>query len=213
MERETRELENGLTAEMVFEHDDSAEDPSEFECNGKISVFHSKESFWNHMEAVFGSERARQAVDDLLEGRAVMCDGKAYLGMEKYSHSGDVLAVCKTGNFPDRKWDVSPIVGLWTPSPFDPVTDSLPKSGPKSARVLSDETCGLLKASAKAELETYNAWLAGDTWGYSVTVTGSDGKTLVGEDSCWGYYGISDAKAAAAEAVSSISSPHRPPAP
>lgn len=84
--------------------------------------------------------------------------------IEAYIHSGVRLAFSRTGNFPDRQWDVSQVGAIFVAKKEYRLS--------KSARKVADSL-----------LESWNTYLSGDVWGY--VVTSPDGK----EDSCWGFYG------------------------
>lgn len=55
-----------------------------------------------------------------------------------------------------------------------------------------------LEAGLKGEVETYDQYLRGDIWGY--TIEAPDGEIV---DSCWGFYGFSNCKSEAEHIVSS----------
>lgn len=84
-------------------------------------------------------------------------------GLEAYIHSGVSLSLSYTGNYPDRKWDVSQ-VGL--------------------VFVSKKETRYTKKAEemAKKLLKTWNACLEGSVYGF--IVEDEEGERV---DSCWGY--------------------------
>lgn len=91
--------------------------------------------------------------------------------LEAYIHSGVVLALSGCGNFPDRQWDVSQLGAVFA----------------------AKKEWRLSKAARKAAesyVETWNQYLGGEVYGY-----------VVGDDSCWGFYGmeycIQEAKSAA----------------
>jgi hypothetical protein len=54
-----------------------------------------------------------------------------------------------------------------------------------------------LESGLKGEVETYDQYLRGDIWGY--TIETSDGEVL---DSCWGFYGFSHCRSEAEHIVS-----------
>ena len=83
---------------------------------GELHLFESRDPFWVAMNNLFGAERAQDAVKDLVAGGMVWTDkSQPIFGIERYRHSGDVLAICTQGDFPDRQWDVSSIVGYFLP--------------------------------------------------------------------------------------------------
>ena len=82
--------------------------------------------------------------------------------LEAYIHSGVVLALSNTGNFPDRQWDVSQVGWVFCA---------------KKEWRLSKKA----REAALSLVKTWNEYLSGDVWGYVI-----DGDN---EDSCWGFYG------------------------
>jgi len=105
--------------------------------------------------------------------------------IEAYIHSGVALARAGCGNFCDRRWDVSNPVGFIALSKKEWKT----RDSKRAARYVD----GLI--------ETWNQYLSGDVWGYTVTKKDEDGNDLLmpdQEESCWGMYGrdycLEDAK-------------------
>lgn len=104
------------------------------------------------------------------EDRSTCTEAKDYLkryhvfGLEAYIHSGIVLALSQEGNFPDRQWDVSQL-GL--------------------VFVSREEwkTRAKAREAAKQLIKTWNTYLEGDVW--SFTITDPSGKEV---DSCGGNY-------------------------
>lgn len=80
--------------------------------------------------------------------------------LEAYIHSGVRLALENKGHFPDRQWDVS-VLGIVFVSK-------------EEAR-----TRGRAQKRALGLIKTWNDYLSGNVYGYSVE----------GVFSCWGYYG------------------------
>ncbi len=97
--------------------------------------------------------------------------------LEAYIHSGVVLALAYTGNFPDRQWDVSQLGAVFASKKEWRLS--------KSAR-----------KSAEQHVKTWNEFLAGDVYGYEVE--DENGNSL---DSCWGFYGHEYAEQQAREAA------------
>lgn len=79
--------------------------------------------------------------------------------LEAYIHGEVRLALSRGGNFPDRQWDVSQLGFVFAA---------------KKEWRLSNKA----REAAKSLTETWNQYLSGDVYGY-----------VVGEDSCWGFYG------------------------
>jgi hypothetical protein len=99
--------------------------------------------------------------------------------IEAYIHSGVRLAFSRTGNFPDRQWDVSQVGAIFAA---------------KSEWRLSKSA---LKA-ATYHLEAWNQYLGGEVYGYVVDEDGPN------EDSCWGFYGLEYCEQQAKEVAESV---------
>lgn len=80
--------------------------------------------------------------------------------LEAYIHSGVRLAFGSEGNFPDRRWDVSQVGWVFASK----------KEWRLSAKA---------RKAAASYIETWNQYLGGEVYGY-----------IVGEESCWGFYGL-----------------------
>lgn len=83
--------------------------------------------------------------------------------LEAYIHSGVRLAIANEGNFPDRQWDVS-LLG----------TVFVSKSEARTKKMAKELAQGLIK--------TWNTYLEGSVYGFTVTKNGED------VESCWGFY-------------------------
>lgn len=135
------------------------DDPNDWDSTGTFHVFETAQEFWRAAEDTFG-RRAQAIIDRLVAGEAVRVLKTTYIGLERYRHSGDVYARCKQGCFPDRQWDVSPIVGWWESN-----------GGADPERF---DSC----------LETWNQYVGGDVYG--VVLKDEEGEIL---ESLWGVYG------------------------
>lgn len=85
--------------------------------------------------------------------------------LEAYIHSGVVLALAHTGNFPDRQWDVSQLGAVFCAKAEWRLSASASKA-------------------AQGYVETWNTYLSGDVYGF--VIEDEDGNNL---ESCWGFYG------------------------
>lgn len=200
----------GVTITTSIHEDPDSEDPRTWESLGLMSIFEDKKPFWDKANSVFGS-RAEEMVPQLADGDVCWdSKGRPTLGIERYRHGGDVLAISKTGSFPDRRWDVSPIVGFWTINESD--NDLLSEA--RKLHASGDDTGvkRVLIERASSDLEVLNQWMSGDVWGYSVEVKNSSGEVL-GEDSCYGIYGREYAETEAAEAKTRLIGEHQIPEP
>jgi hypothetical protein len=97
--------------------------------------------------------------------------------LEAYIHSGVVLALSGTGNFPDRQWDVSQLGCVF-----------VEKAQWKTAKKAL--------AAALAHVAYWNQYLSGDVWYFSVE--DEQGNVL---DSCSGCYGRKDTETEALAAL------------
>ena len=102
--------------------------------------------------------------------------------VEAYIHSGVTLAVLDNGNFPDRQWDVSYVGHVFLrKSDWPNPTDAF--------------------ETAKSYINEWNTYLSGDVWGYSIE--DDAGNQL---DSCWGFFGLKEATAAAKSSLEHLKS-------
>lgn len=193
----------GMKATVELSQDDFAENPVDSGRLGKLLTFYDKSAFWNAVENEFGSlEAAQQYVLRLVEGELLPLNGKIYYGIEKYEHGGVSYAVCKQGNFPDRQWDVSPIVGFGCVDvSSDPdVVAGFVDSGVSRNKVLQ---------RLSDHLEEYTQWASGDVWCYSASLE-KDGKEVF-SDTLGGIFGydeaMSQAKLILEEKAAELSAP------
>jgi hypothetical protein len=189
---ESQEDEN-VFVEVAILHDDESYRVWEDFDHAEIVTAEDRNEFW---EKVYAEDLTPNDVDDLAEGLLVYQNGKVYMGLERYRHSGDVYALCGRGHFPDRQWDVSPIVGWISPHPdvdadvIKPLVDSL-ESGEKV-----DATDFMKRLIA--DIRGYNDAINGNCWGYRVVLhdenigNAADDDEGQGFESCWGFLGDSD---------------------
>lgn len=170
--------------------DTGAPDPRDMGMLGNISVFDTRTTFWNHMESMFG-KNAQHAVSSMVDGQVLWTGPggmKPVIGIERYSHSGDVYAACKKGAFPDRQWDVSPIVGSYEITDKDILTRArkLKRDGNLA------EADALLQEMAKSDLDVFNQWCAGDVYYFRLERHDHSGVEEI--DSCGDIYGLDEVK-------------------
>jgi len=113
MEELARETIGEYEAVVEYEQDDCPEDPRETgTLSGKLHVCYNGSEFHKKAEELFGNHK-NEAIERMVAGEIYWHKNIPWIGLEKYSHGGDVYAACKGGKFSDRRWDVSPIVGFW----------------------------------------------------------------------------------------------------
>lgn len=182
-QEKTIKYDDGMSAKISILHDEDGWSVWEDQDHAEMKTFEDRTSFW---EAVDKAGMSKSDIDTLVEGGIVVVDDKIIVGLERYRHSGDVYALCSTGNFPDRQWDVSPIVGWITPHP-DIDSD-----------VISDYTKTFidtgLRRRLNTDIESFNDMLSGNCWGYVIKLYDKDDRELDTEwqDSCWGFLGDSN---------------------
>jgi hypothetical protein len=153
-------LPDGRKVTVNVYYDDDRDSPNDWGGNGTFHVFEHGSAFWKAAEETFGN-KAKRVVNDLVQGVDVKHKGKTYVGLERYRHSGDAYARCGKGHFPDRQWDVSPIVGWWESNADSPVEQF--------------DSC----------LKTWNQYVQG--YVYGIVIEDENGEQL---DSLWGIYGM-----------------------
>ena len=125
----------------------------------------------------------QDAINNLSSGDIIVIDGKLFVGLERYRHSGDVYARCQAGNFCDREWDVSPIVGWVSPNISTIGEEWIDE-------FLAGKPDNILKYF-DSEIQMLNDAVSGNCWGYNMILYDADGDQL-DDDSCWGCLGDSD---------------------
>jgi len=151
-------------------------------------VFYNSAPFMERAVEIFG-KRTNDALEILVGGGVVWTGPggqRPWLGLERYRHGLDAYAVCRQGNFPDRRWDVAPIVGFWSPHPDAP---ALTKARSLHREKMDRNAEQLLCKEAADDLTVWNQFVQGDVWGYQATLLDADGNEIA-EDSCWGYFGL-----------------------
>ena len=153
----------------------------------EITVADTRDQFWRNANE---HGLSQEDIHTLVLGDIVFVDDdNCYIGLEMYEHSGRVYAMCGRGNFPDRQWDVSPIVGWINPAGVlrqDLIRDAQQEYAP-DAFMAQDK----LREELQKDIDLFNDAINGNCWGYRVTLLEDDEE--VGEpDSCWGFLGDSD---------------------
>ena len=119
-----------------------------------VRTYESQWDFQHAAEELFGSSLAPKRVNELVSGGLVKLARpvRYVLGIERYRHGGDRLALCQEGNFFDRQWDVSPIVGWVIVKGKDLARGTDPRD------------------AARGILDVANDVLAGNVWAYHAEV-------------------------------------------
>lgn len=181
---------SGETVRVFASRDEYASPPFDGDSGILFRVFESPNPFWDYAMDLFG-ERAPERVKACLRGEvlSIRYNRKIYFvtGLERYRHSGDVLAICGQGSFPDRQWDVSPIVGF--------VLVSKSEAFKKSERDCLKKVQEIME-SAISEMNTF---LEGDVWVLTAVRTDSSGNELATESigSVYGPVGQEDVESVA----------------
>lgn len=160
LESRDAKLKDGTKVSVHIYADDCVDNPNDWGSNGTFSVFEHSGAFWKTANKIFG-DFAHEAIEHLHAGEDLHYRGKYYVGLERYRHSGDVYARCGAGNFPDRQWDVSSIVGWWEASDDRPVDQF------------------------DSALSVWNQYVSGDVYG--IMVEDEDGEQLASLWGIWGY--------------------------
>jgi len=164
---------------------------------GRVELGSNHNAFLDLMKSEFGDDM-QTVVDHLASGEMVHHNGKFYLGVERYQHSHDVLAICKEGNFPDRRWNVSPIVGFYTPDQ-EVDCDVISKADLAIENWDFAKATEIIKERAGADMEIMNRYLSGDVW-YGVVEIQMPGREPIIE-SVGNIYGYKNAIEEMKEAI------------
>ena len=182
-----------------IEQDDNAESPrGAWCCNiGVMVCFHSRYNLgdepdvhglkstwfagWDEMEA----HLRRPCDEDDPEGYLGSGEGAiVVLPLYLYDHSGITM---NTTGF-SCQWDSGQVGFIYA------TAETVRKIyGDKSMTIEE------IEAQLKAEVATYDQYLTGDVWGF--IIEDDDGEHI---DSCWGFFGEDNAKAAATEAMEEL---------
>lgn len=154
-----------------IEHDQDAENPSEFDGTWKPYSFSRRHINYHDPESIgltleMDEEKGIPIASDPKLRNKLKC-GLAFF-LSYYEHGRGVWSLLDEG--PRCRFDTARIAGLlvWE----------------EPSRNLGAKTVEERAADARAFLETYNAWCNGDVYGYDI----SDAEGAV-DGSCWGYYG------------------------
>lgn len=187
------EFDDGVYAKIEIHQDDESYRVWADYDHAEIETFESASAFW---KAIGLQGLTQEDVSQMVQGAIVtvtnpMIHGtssgsKIFMGLERYRHSGDVYALCDRGNFPDRRWDVSPIVGWISPHPTVDEDTIMPFLKNKNA-----ETIDNLVKRLTSDVGVFNDAISGNCWGYITTLYSSHGVSIE-EDSCWGFLGDMD---------------------
>jgi len=156
---------NGYTVKLIADND--AESPRDWDDNGLFIVTTKNRYF----EVLHDGQDARECMEDK-ELRKTHWVFPVFA----YIHSGVALSLGRGGQFSDM-WDSGHIGFVFAAkSEWRYQTRDTKKQG--SAH-----------KAARAEVETWNQYLSGDVWGYVIETP--DGDDI---DSCWGFYGLDNAR-------------------
>lgn len=153
--------------------DTDAQSPREWDNLGVMACWHRRYDL--------GDVQPKESPDEWLAENAP--EGSIVLPLYLYDHSGLRMS---TGSFADR-WD-SGQVGVIVATP-----DHIRKMW--AVTEITDEVREKYTAALKQEVETYDAWLSGNVWGYTIESThpckecGSPVHDTEIEDSCFGFIG------------------------
>ncbi len=161
MFKEVLAEEEGVTLTMM--HDENAESPRGWDCFGKMVCWHRSYNL--------GDKHEFKTPEDFQEWWKENGKSGELLPLYLYDHSEITM---RTGSFSDP-WDSGQIG--WIYATAETIRKEYSKRITKAVR---EKVRKLLNA----EVETYDMFLTGDVWGY--TIKDEDGNRL---DSCWGFYG------------------------
>jgi hypothetical protein len=161
--------------------DTDAQSPREWDNLGVMACWHRRYNL--------GDVQPKESPEEWLAANAPK--GSIVLPLYLYDHSGISMS---TGDFGDR-WD-SGRVGYIVATPEAIRKNFMKKRITAKMRATAEEVL-------KQEVSTYDDYLRGNVWGYTIEAThpcgecGSQVHELEHEDSCWGFIG-SDASTLAA---------------
>jgi hypothetical protein len=182
------DLPNKMFAKVTIDTDQDADNPAEERDMAHFYVAQSRHEFERYMHKLSLSP---YDIEALKRGGTVTVDGKVYMGLERYRHSCDALAICGQGRFPDRQWDVSPIVGFITP--HEDVDSDVIESFFKLRAENPEAARKLISDRLNQDINTMNLWLNGEVYSYEMEVYTANGAPLMEEpENLCGCYGYDD---------------------
>jgi hypothetical protein len=182
--REKLEFPRGFYAEIEIDQDEYAQDPRGDMDMAEFTICENQREFDRAVEKIGFS---KNQITSMYEGGLVTAHGTPYMGLERYRHSGDVYAISSTGNFCDRHWDVSPLVGFITLHP-DVDSDVIEEA----KKLPYTEARELVMKRLNQDIATFNQWLAGEIYEYKVSLFAPDGEQVGDDAYCSGFYGDED---------------------
>jgi hypothetical protein len=122
-------------------------------------------------------------LDDIRDGK----HKRAYhvFPLYAYIHSGVALSLGRGGQFSD----------MWDSGQIGYVLAAKSSFGLKPKTRKGKVVASSAQEVASGIVETWNQYLQGDVWGYEITDAAGD------VDSCWGFYGLDDARSEAKTAA------------
>lgn len=158
--------------------DDNPDNPRiEWDNSGKMVCWHNRYKLGDVGNPFSTTQAAQEYFDE---------HGSVFLPLYLYDHSGITM---KTTEFSDP-WDSGQVGYIY----IDP--ENIRKE--RCIEEITPEVRSKVEASLRAEVETYDMYLTGQVYGY--TITDSNSKEV---DSCWGFYGLEYAREEAQAALAS----------
>jgi hypothetical protein len=180
--------------DITIEPDNEPESPRAWDNLGIMVCWHNKYDLGDHKADKpdtdeFGSwdEIAKELRDNY--GAVVI------LPLFLYDHSGITMRTTPYGD----KWDSGQVGFIYTTG--DKIKENY------GVKKITKTTITRVEKTLKAEVGTYDQYLTGDVWGYTITKDktcehcGHTEHAM--QDSCWGYYGQEDALSEARAIVDS----------
>lgn len=169
---------NGFT--VTISHDDDPLSPRDWDNFGKMACWHS--------HYLLGDEQPKTDPADFLREVLVPLEraGGIVLPLYLYDHGGVSIS---TGAF-SCPWDSGQVGYIYADA--DTIRREFAGKGKRITKQVRARAVNCLLT----EVDTYDKYLSGDVWGYRIT--DKDGDDI---DSCWGFFGLNDAKEEAARSL------------
>ena len=165
------------TFKLEIKQDESPESPREFDNLGKMVLFHRDGYGDKHN---FTVDEAKAVYTRMQKGEGVA------LPIFMYQHSGVTIST-KPFSCP---WDSAQVGFIYA--------DKEAIRNNWNIKAVSKKRLAQALSILQSEVETYDQFLTGDVYGY--IIKDEDNEVV---DSCWGFYGLEDAKAQGKEALES----------
>lgn len=183
-----------------------------------ITFDNDPEDYWSSADGLGDFKNFTNQTDRDAHLEEVSAEGKIALIVDKYEHGLVHYSVCRSVNYPDRRWDVAPS-GVFTPcddvqEKYRAAISAADALDSKSATAAAKDAAmeDLIKDSNRV-LNEYSDWANGSVYGVvqETWEISQDGRIEMTEsEEVWGLIGMSTAEEVMQEQIDNISADDAP---